>query len=159
MEHTSLMMPGSSLDLRRSLFTSTASAFIDETADVHEDEELPFAVDSNAASSVNAPATSNSSSHPDASASAIQFAQKLGKLHVRPTFASTFAVSTLSTSVAGSSDMDRLADQLAEFRSFGASLNLMGAGPGSSSAVGADDIGGGGSSSTNTSSTPISLKT
>jgi hypothetical protein len=169
MEHASLMMiPGSGLDLRRSLFASkTSSAFVEETADLTEDEELPFAVeDSSCAGSVYAAPSSTPSettSHPnDVSASAIQFAQRLGKPHTRPTFASVpSGSSSIAPSIAGQSDVDRLAEQLAEFRSFGVSLNLIRGGPSSSSSavVGVDDSGGGGSSSTNTTSTPISLKT
>jgi hypothetical protein len=171
MEHASLMIPGSGLDLRRSLFASkaTASAFAEDVADLTEDEELPFAVEdaSYSAGSSTAPpapgtaaAASPSSQVVDVSASAIMFAQRLGKPHARPAFASTFVgSSSVAPSTAGKSDVDRLAEELAEFRYFGASLNLVTDGPPPDGSGADDNNVGGGSSSTNTTATPIPLKT
>jgi hypothetical protein len=174
-EHANPMtLLGSNLDLRRSLFagggTSTSSFVVDgntdeRVADEDEDEDeedLPFAVDpgellssSTSVSGRRFMATPPSSSSHDASASAIEFAQKLGKLHTRPMFVSSNHASAANPSSA-SADADQLADQLSEFRSFGASLNLVGNGSvGSEGGVGASELVGGSSST----STPISLRT
>lgn len=171
-DHANSMLLGSNLDFRRSLFAggTSASAFAMDGAtderivdeDDEEEEELPFAVDSGetlasstSTSRPRAMATPPTSSSQDVSASAIQFAQKLGRLHTRPMFASSTHASATGPSSA-SADVDRLADQLSEFRSFGASLNLAGNGSiGSEVEVGVSDLAGGSSST----STPISLRT
>jgi hypothetical protein len=171
-DHANSMLLGSNLDFRRSQFTggTSASAFaMDGTTedrigddDEEEEEELPFAVDagetlssSASASRPRATAPPPPSSSQDVSASAIQFAQKLGKLHTRPMFASSTHAAATGPSSAPA-DVDRIADQLSEFRSFGASLNLVGNGSlGSEVEVGVSDLAGGSSST----STPISLRT
>jgi hypothetical protein len=166
--------------MRRSLFAagggSTSSGFLDDSADDNNDEEeLPFAVD-NDTTLLGAAATgcslSSSSSPQDVSASAILFAQKLGKHSARPMFASTSILSSgggaaLPVNGGGVDAVDRLADQLAEFRSFGASLDLVleaGVGGGGAAAAAATageamDPGGSSSTTTTNNSTPISLRT
>jgi hypothetical protein len=159
-------------DLRRSMWSASAAGsaiVLPSSATAMQDDgdydEMPFAVDESSSSQFasNNNATTNSTSQLGASSAAVaSFAQKCAPSNRLKMFDSSIVASaSVSASQQQQQQQDpddmvnSLADQLAEFRNFGASLHV-------SSTAGAGG-GGGGSGSEHdpgaSSSTPITLRT
>lgn len=165
---TAMNMMMNSEDLRRSMWSASAAGsaiFLPSSGTAMPDDgdydEMPFAVDESSSSQFasNNNTTMNSKSQLGASSAAVaSFAQKCAPSNRLKMFDSSI-VPSASASQQQQQDPDdmvnSLADQLAEFRNFGASLHV-------SSTTGGGGGGGGGGSEHDpgsSSSTPITLRT
>jgi hypothetical protein len=148
-DSVSAMMMNSG-DLRRSMWSAAGTSAIDPSYPTQDEdyEEMPFAVDESSSSQA---AFNMNTSQLGASAAVASFAQKCAPSNRLKMFDHQSITAAEPQQPPGDDNgdgmMNSLADQLAEFRSFGASLQVSATGSGSEHDQGAS------------SSTPISLRT